>query len=453
MKNIKKIVSLLLVLLMLLGFSSCDDEQSQDKINITENVVEEFINSVNEIDVVSLESKDKINLCIMLYNCILETAIDQLEAEEVISAKTKLDDFIVEYNMLSNNQSSADKDASLISAFVGKVELLPAFDSVSLEDLAKILEAEGVYDALPASIKSNSDVISAKAILDAVRLEYDVISNLDNDAYNAHRYVIEVNKLKPVNEITIEDLSNLEKIHTLYDSLTLEHKESEAVANAKAKFDTYNTKITELEQAQANATEFVMAVFSLPTGSALKYQNQEQKLKIEAAYALYNALTDFEKTIIGVADAYSELGVIKATFEALKEPYDINKIVPTNLCLYYYDGPKKLTFANGKDPISVLIADYGLTKENIKDNVAIYLDLYIEGGAVKGSPLYSFDITDGYQVTVSDVYNKLIELRDAGNEAIKAQGYTFTIHIKSLNEEYGDSEYSNFFSAGQFPLA
>jgi hypothetical protein len=454
MKNIKKIFSLLFVSLALATVCSCSNDENLNKeINITENIVDDFIKNVNEIETVSLESKDKLNLCIMLYSCLEETAINELENEKVIAAKQKLDEYVTEYNTLSQKQESADKDASLILAFVSKVELLPTVDSVSLEDLAKILEAEAVYNALTQSIKENASVVAKKAILDSVRLEYDLVSNLDTDAYNAHRYIVEVNKLKPTNEITITDLSDIEKIVALYNSLTLEHKESEAVANAKAKLDTYETKINELKQNQAKATEFIMAVFSLPTGSALKYQNEEQRLKIDAAYTLYNALTDFEKTIVGVSDAYTEVNVIKATYENLKEPYDINKITPTNLCLYYYDGPKKLTFASGKDPISVLINDYGLTKENIKDNVVIYLDLYIEGGAVKGSPLYSFDITDGYQVTVTDVYNKLIELRDAGNEAIKAQGYTFTIHIKSLNDEYADSEYSNFFSSGNYPLA
>ena len=46
----------------------------------------------------------------------------------------------------------------------------------------------------------------------------------------------------------------------------------------------------------------------------------------------------------------------------------------------------------------------------------------------------------------------LKEIRDAGNEAVITQGYTFTIHIESLNEQYASSEYSSFFSAMNISL-
>ena len=45
-----------------------------------------------------------------------------------------------------------------------------------------------------------------------------------------------------------------------------------------------------LQASQDKATAFIMAVFSLPTGSGLKYQNAEQRAEIEAAYSMRKAL-------------------------------------------------------------------------------------------------------------------------------------------------------------------
>lgn len=451
----KKIISLILIIFSCLCITSCAEEEPNNEATLVEKLpylATEFIESINSIQTVTLESKDRINACIILYTCIEETAFELLENDDVIEAKNKLDNYISQYNALKIADIENNKNESLVNAFVDAVAVLPSIDSITIEDLSKILIAENNYKILSEDLKQNSFVIEAKVKLDAIRSEYNAIATLDTEAYNARKFVLGVEALPTVDELTIEDLGIIDSLYALYDSLLEEHINSENVVAAKTKIDLYENKVMVLKTAQQNATDFIMAVFSLPTGSALKYQNVEQRAEIEAAFGKYNKLTDFEKAIIGVSDAYSELNTIKNQFEALKEPYDISKIEPTHLCLYYYDGPKKLTFVNGKDPRSVLISDYGLTEESIKDNVIIYLDVYIEGGAVKGNPLFSFDITECYDVTVQNIVDKLYELKNNGNESITSQGYTFTIHIESLNDQYGDSEYSNFFSSTGIPI-
>lgn len=453
-KFFNKLSRLLIVLLLILTLTSC--KKNKDDVDkeppVYPNIVEAFINNVEDIKTVTLESKDQLDLCILLYNCIDETYVDWLTNDLVISSKSSLDSYITEYNELKETDYNNKKNESLISSFITSVGMLPDIDYISIEDLDKIMIAENNYKALSVDAKNNSEVISAKSILDSIRTEYDAIINLDANSYNAHKFVVNVSKLPAVEELKITDLSIIDSLQALYESLTNEHLNKDDVVAAKGILDTYQSKANELRVSQEKATTFIMAVFSLPTGSGLKYQNAEQRAEINAAFGLYENLNEFEKTIYGVEEAFKELNVVKTQFESLKEPYDISKIKPTHLCLYYYNGPKKLTFESGSDPYTILVNNYGLTKETIKDNVKIYLDVYIEGGAVKGSPLFSFDITEDYSVTVDQIIAKLRELKAAGNEAIKTQGYTFTIHIESLNDQYASSEYSNFFSATNMPI-
>ena len=76
--------------------------------------------------------------------------------------------------------------------------------------------------------------------------------------------------------------------------------------------------------------------------------------------------------------------------------------------------------------------------------------MYIEAGAVAGSPLYSFDITEDYSNLDNAAYIKVLkELQAAGDERIfSGMGICFTLNIESLNDQYASSKYSSFM-AGQ----
>ena len=454
-KIMKKSINFCLVLLLTIALVSCKGKEKnpEEPKESLPRLAEVFISEINEISIVTIESKDQLDLCLVLYSCLEETYIDALEDEQVVAAKSKLDTYITTYNELKEEAYNDNKNTSLIESFINAVLALPSKDLLKVEDLEKIIIAENSYKSLSSASLSNEEVVSKKAILEDIRTEYNALISMDADAYNAHKFVTSVMSLPAVEELELSNLADITAITLLYELLTSEHLGSEKVTAAKSLFDTYLEKAAMLQASQDKATAFIMAVFSLPTGSGLKYQNAEQRAEIEAAYSLYNELTEFEKTITGVSEAYEELNVVKAQFEALKEPYDISKVKPTHLCLYYYDGPKKLTFTSGADPRSILIKDYGLTAENIKDNVKIYLDVYVEAGALPGSPLFSIEITENYNVTVNDIVQKLNELKAAGNETIKTQGYTFTIHIESLNDQYANSDYSSFFSSTQIPIA
>lgn len=453
-KILKKALNFFLIILVIFSCVSCKKEKDDNKEKKEElpKIVNTFIEKTNAINEVTISSKDDLDLCIILYTCIEERYTDLLENESIVNAKLALDTKITKYNELKEDDYNKTKKQELVNNFLDSVKVLPSTNLIALEDLAVILNAEKSYNLLTDDLKEKDEVKTSKAILDNVRKEYDTLTSLDSDAYNAHKFVVNVSKLPSINDLTVNDITMMDEVTALYDSLTTTSKESKDVIDAKAILDTYNKKVTELKASKQKVSEFITNVFSLPNGSELKWKNAEQKAKIDACYTAYNSLTELEKTFEGVEDAYKALNTTKETFEALKEPYDISKIKPTHLCLYYYNGPKKLTFENGADPYTVLINNYGLTKETIKQNVKIFLDVYIEGGAIPGSPLFSFDITEDYGITMAMIVNKLNELKAAGDERIKSQGYNFTIHIESLNDRYGNSEYSSFFSAGNIPV-
>lgn len=452
-KTLKKAINLVLILLVIVSCVSCGKKDNKEETPKEEmpRIVNVFIKKVDAIKEVTLSSKDDLDLCIMLYTCIEDTYLDLLEKPEIVNAKSSLDTKISKYNELKAKDYDDNKKQSLIKNFVDSVNNLPSIDMISLEDLSVILTAEKNYELLPEELKQNNDVIEANKKLVEIRTEYDIVTSFDPEAYNAHKFVVGVSKLPNKSDLTIQDITVFDELETLYNSLSSENKQLEKVVDAKATFDSYNDKVTELKNAKQNATDFIMKVFSLPNGSGLKWQNEAQRKEIDSAFTLYEKLTDFEKTIDGVDEAYKELNTIKNLFDSLKEPYDISKITPTNLC-FYLPQVRELTFVNGADPYTVLKNNYGLTDETIKQNVKIFLDVYIEGGAIKGSPLFSFDITENYKITTDMVIAKLKELRDAGNEQITTKGYTFTIHIESLNDTYGNSEYSDFFSAMNITL-
>lgn len=448
-KILKKTLNFFLIILVIFSCVSCKKEK--EKKEKLPNIVNTFIEKTNAINEVTILSKDDLDFCIMLYTYIEETYTDLLENKSIVNAKSALDTKITKYNELKENDYYKTKKQELVNNFLDSVKVLPSTKLIALEDLSIILNAENSYSLLTDDLKEKDEVKTSKAILDNIRKEYDILTSLDTNAYNAHKFVVNVSKLPSINDLTVNDITMMDEIAALYDSLTTTNKESKDVIEAKTILDTYAKKVTELKASKQKVSEFITNVFSLPNGSELKWKNAEQKGKIDACYSAYNSLTELEKTFEGVEDAYKALNLTKEAFENLKEPYDISKIKPTNLC-FYEEYIRELTFVNGADPYTVLKNNYGLTDETIKQNVKIFLDVYIEGGAIKGSPLFSFDITENYKITTDMVIAKLRELRDAGNEQITTKGYTFTIHIESLNDTYANSEYSDWFSGMEIVL-
>lgn len=401
----------------------------------------DFLSNLSQINEVTLESKDQLNLCLMLYKALEEYSATLASREEIAAGKALLDTYFATYNQLKDDFESKQEIQALADAFLEQMNAIPSADLITLEDYESLQSARKAYEQLNASLQALPTVQEAKEKLDMAFTQYEKISAMTQEEYQIYKFVSSVSLLPDLSVITVSDIESIESILALYNQLTADHKNLEEVKEAYETFAAYQMRCNELKLSLEHAEAFMTKAFSLPSSGSLKWQNSEQKSQIDQALAAYEALTEEEKQIPGVSDAYQELLSVKAAFESLLEPYAVSR-----LAYGWNFQTGELIFTSGRDPISVLTSNYGLTTANLKENVIVYLDLYYEAGAVIGNMLYSFDITENYRITVSDVQRVLSQLRDEGNgKAISGAGYNFTIHIVSLNEQYASSEYTNFF--------
>ena len=303
-----------------------------------------------------------------------------------------------------------------------------------------------MYNSLNDLAKSLDVVIKAKAKLDLLIERVNELNNMSDEEYAGELFIAMVYKLPSIIELTIEDIDLVNEVKAMYDELDSSIKEKDDVKLAKELLDGLLVRVNELKIIKEHTDAFMNLVYALPSYSELKWKNSAQDSQIKACEAAYESLTEEEKQVEGVIIAYNELQAIRKAFDALKEPYDITKISGYIDLGAYINGNYTSTFkyASGKDHITVLTTYYGIPKDELCNYVTVYLNIYIEAGAMVNNPLYSFDITENYSGYNINVYvAKLKELRAAGNDAVQSGiGYCFSYNIVSKNDQYADSEYS-----------
>lgn len=421
--------------------SNDSSNESQPNMEEMPKLATDFLSNLAKVQSVTLESKDQLNLCLMLYKALEDYSSSLLLDERIVEGKELLDSYLNTYNQLKDEFEKNEEYHALANAFIQQMNALPSANLITLEDYDALLLAQKAYEQLTNEIQNLEEIKIAKEQLDQSFAQYEWISNMSQDEYQAYKFISSIALLPAIEELSISDITTIDEISTLYNNLSSANKNDEAIIQAYQKFSGYESRCNELKTSLAKAESFMTKAFSLPSSGALKYQNSEQQAQINQAFAAYDALTEEEKLIPGVADAYQELLAVKEAFDSLLEPYAISRL---GYGWNFQTG--ELVFTSGRDPITMLTTNYGLTTANLKDNVIVYLDLYFEAGAVVGNMLYSFDITENYKITVEDVKKVLIQLRDDGNaKAVSGAGYNFTLHIVSLNEQYANSEYTGFF--------
>ena len=432
--------------------SSITSTSSSISIDNNENVlsleVKVFIEQVTllENESITLGHKSQIDGVYFLYNSLTS---EMKLLNEVIAAKEKLDkikeDFLYlyeEYLLSKEVEETADAFKQLVDS-LGEVDALIREDK---KDVDKLLD---LYNTFSIEIKENEEVQSSKEKLDLLNNRIIELVNMSDDEYNVVLFISMVNKLPAVDELTIYDIDVVNEAITTYNELDDLVKDNSDVIAAKAKLDLLSERVSHLQQVKENADNFVNLVYDLPTFNELEWNDQNQNSAITAAENAYNSLTEEEKQVSSVANAYKELQAIRVAFDNLKEPYDIKKI-SFGISLNHPQGSLNrsgaFTYTPGKDHITILTNEYNIPRDELSKYVTVYLNIYIEGGAVPSQPLYSYDITEDYSGYDCTRYvETLKELRDNGNDKVKSGiGYTFTVNIVSLNEQYASSKYSGF---------
>jgi len=429
-----------------LNTSSSSSNTADDVINNME--VEIFIEKVELLcnEELTLDHKSQIDGTYFIYNSLTE---DMKKLPEVIEAKGKLDSIKEEFLELYVAYLSSREAEETGYAFKELVESLGSVESLMREDKKDIDKLYKLYNNFSDATKQLSIVIEAKAQLDELNAHVNELINMSDEEYEIILFISMVNKLPSSDELTVYDLEIVQEVLDKYNSLPDASKENEKVINAKTKLDELNLKMEHLLVVKEHADAFVNAVYSLPTFSELEWQNVEQNKSITNVEKMYDNLTEEEKQVSSVKTAYKELQAIRNTYDNLKEPYDINKLDFAISLDHPADSINRkgtFTYANGKDHITVLTTYYGIPRDELSDHVAVYLNMYVEGGAVASQPLYSFDITEDYSGYDMNKYVEVLkQLRDEGNTKVKSGiGYTFAINIVSKNDRYASSKYSSF---------
>lgn len=397
-------------------------------------------------ETLSLAHKSQIDGTYFIYNTL---TYEMKALDEVIAAKATLDQIKEEFLVIYEEYLNLKEAEETGYAFKELVDSLGDADSLLREDKKDIDKLLKIYDDFTDATKALSVVIEAKEKLDQLNSRVNELINMSDDEYEVILFISMVNKLPTVDELTIYDIEIVKEVLDVYDALSDDSKNMEDVLNAKTKLDAYSQRMEELLIIKEHTDAFIDIVSALPTFSELKWNNAEQAASISQAEQFYDSLTEEEKQITSVISAYSELQAIKETFYNLKEPYDITKI-SFAISLEHPSGSINrkgtFTYTSGKDHITVLTRDYGIPRDELSKYVTVYLNMYIEGGAVPSQPLYSFDITEDYSGYDMEKYVEVLkQLRAEGNDKVQSGiGYTFSVNIVSLNEQYASSDYSGF---------
>lgn len=472
-----KLSKLLLLLLIIGGLSSCSVEggnsskvsssssevilpsSSSDSTNntvSTPNLDEKlsidaqlFINNVYNLDVdnISISDKGTIDGARYIYSTLNEE--DKL-LPEVIEAKEHLDMAINYFNTIYDEFISQREAEETGYAFAEQAEKYGNLNALVREDLELINELLAKYNLLSESAKDLSVVTEAKTNLDAAKEYVESLASLSDDEYAIIQFTASINKLPSYADLTIFDVDAVNAANDLYISLSSEAKSNSKVIIAKYKLDSLLGRANALLAIQANADAFIKMVWALPTFDKLEWKSSAQNSQISAAENAYNKLTDEEKQVTGVSSAFDQLQAVRAAFDGLKEPYDISKLgfsmnlgAPINIGGVNYTS--EFTYVNGKDHISVLTSQYGIPREELTQHVTVYLNMYIEAGAVESEPLYQFDITEDWSNLNYYTYAEILkELAKTDERVYSGMGICFTLSIQSLNDNYASSKYSSF---------
>ena len=450
-----------LVLSSILLFTSCNGNNltsnfSSSETNTTSSFSKStlplearvFIDSINSWieEEITLEHKNLIDSAYFIYDSLSD---ESKELDKVKEAKARLDkakeEFLVLYHAYLNQKEAEEAGY----AFVDEVNKCKNEQNILKEDEDLINQLNKMYDSLSEEAKEILEVKTAKEKLDRLNESLETIRNMTEEEYICYEFLVNINSLPALEELTINQIDLVYEAQKNYEELDEQQKNNDQVVDAYELLNSLIARCEELKTIRDHAESFMDQVYKLPTFDKLKWRNSDQDNQIKACELSYQNLTEEEKNYPGVSSAYNELLSTRKAFDALKEPIDITKfgfyinLGGYNTSTNNYD--LKVSFTNGKDPISVLTGYYKFSKDNLSDYATVYLNIYREAGAVKENPLYKFDITENYNLSINDFVKTLQELKNQGNEkAVSGEGYNFTMNIESKSDQYASSEYTGF---------
>ena len=441
-------------------------------------IINEELAKIPDIDKITSQNKASIEAVRKAYDSLSDEdkekiapeVLEKLEAAEIALAKAIFNEEIAklpEVDQITLNHKNSIEAAR------------KAYDSLSAEDKAKIssekLEklkaAEKVLanliinDAAQKLPEAVEDItINDKPTVEAIRKAYESLSDEDkakidseliekleaaeaiiNEIEKAAEVENIIDELPSLNALTLDDYDAVSSAKAKYESLT-ENQKARVALETLERLNAIYKKVTDIKM----ANDFETVVDEL---GEISYNN-ETKVKLDAALAKYNGLTEDQKALI--ADKYQQL-------QAAIKDYEQKELDATRHSLVDNTTNVSIETSTGRGiPKDVSMSVSSSTKVQTKEGTQEYSNIVSKLEGMTIHTVYSIKLThvvDGVEKEVqpSDIQEgmkliirlaipkgvnqneaRILHIHDQNNmefvENVKVEGNEFVFEVSSLSE-------------------
>ncbi len=238
--------------------------------------VEDQIEALPSVENLTLDNKDAVEAARDAYDALtlsqkaLVTNLDKLAAAETRMAELVADQEAADE---ANNFRETHEEALTLTV-----------ETVSIDDRNKVEAALESYENLPEAVQAK--LTDEKELLDSL---FAKIEQLDQQAAGAVEALIEA--LPAVEDLTLDDMDDVEAARDAYDALTPAQKMLVTNLDKLAAAETRMAELVADQEAAAAADEFRM-MYDIPLGFDVETVGINDKDTVEAALAAFESLPE-----------------------------------------------------------------------------------------------------------------------------------------------------------------
>ena len=273
----KRIISFSLLLLMVLGITSCKGKQEEKQYL---KKVDNIIQAIDELpDVVTLDDDIKVREISYSYESLPN------EYKEKVTNYQKLQDAILKIDNLKKEQEYQTAANSVIR----KINILPSLEDIRIEDKELVIAAREKYEELEEGAKAF--VTNYDKLLD---LEARIVE-LENEEETIKKVIDLINNLPSSHDLTIHDKTLVEQAREEYEALSLEQKKEITNLALLEEAEAQMAIIEKDEQDKALAAEIVEMIYAIPSIENLTI---DDKTMLQNIRYQYGTLSDNAKALV-----------------------------------------------------------------------------------------------------------------------------------------------------------
>lgn len=301
MKKKLQCFCLILASIFLLGaFAACGGNDGYAK---------NFIDAVNAIGTITVESGDELDAAEELYN---KLSADETMRTDVIKAYETLETYRARYESLR----AAEKNAERFVLLANKIP-----DPVTLDSKGAIYAAQSAYKDLDEAALAVEGVSQAYEKVVAAQKEYDRLlaeKELENAKTQAAAYIALTQAVPSAGAVTRFDLALIERAEQAYQALGTLAKEQEGVSDAQAYVqaarDRYDYLIANPEEADRQEIAAFIAKVENLYDSAVTLESLDEIRSAEKSFRYLSAEAKKDETALS---ANEKLKAVRAKYDEL----------------------------------------------------------------------------------------------------------------------------------------